>query len=259
MESLPDELIEYIMMNSMNLRDIENFKVVNKRINSLYKGLITTYRDEWINKHYDYRDKSYFMKYTNIRWGYSNELSTMPIEGVFINGIKEGIFKEYRKGYLYMKGRYQNGRKEGHWETYYPDGTISTSMEYVHNIIQGPYIFYYENGNIEMKGTYHKNNLSGYTEYYYRDGSLRSRGMFENSRRTGYWESFHEDGSLYESGSYHDGNKSGHWVIYTKLNTKLEGDYICDVKNGIWTVSMNGIILLREPYKNGIVTWNSNI
>ncbi len=55
---------------------------------------------------------------------------------------------------------------------------------------EGPWIIYYPNGYPKMKTTYDRGVINGITSYYYSRGWLKSRGMQVRSKRVGKWESW---------------------------------------------------------------------
>ena len=55
---------------------------------------------------------------------------------------------------------------------------------------EGPWTFYYPNGIPKMKTTYERGVMNGETSYYWSRGWLRERGMVKNGGRVGEWESY---------------------------------------------------------------------
>ena len=55
---------------------------------------------------------------------------------------------------------------------------------------EGPWTFYYPNGIPKMKTTYERGVKNGMTSYYWSRGWLRKRGMVKNGWRVGEWESY---------------------------------------------------------------------
>ena len=55
---------------------------------------------------------------------------------------------------------------------------------------EGPWTFYYPNGIPKMKTTYERGVMNGVTSYYWSRGWLKERGMVKNGSRVGEWESY---------------------------------------------------------------------
>ncbi|MBL6755245.1 MAG: hypothetical protein ISQ11_02460 [Planctomycetes bacterium] len=70
------------------------------------------------------------------------------------------------RGRKWGEGEVKNGRREGRW------------------------VFYFPNGFPKKKTTYDRGFINGMTTYYYNRGWLRSRGMQLRSQRVGEWESW---------------------------------------------------------------------
>jgi antitoxin component YwqK of YwqJK toxin-antitoxin module len=79
------------------------------------------------------------------------------------------------------KGNLVNGKREGYWEFYYP------------------------NGKLRKKGNLVNDNRHGYWEAYYSNGQLISKGNYVNGKREGYWEEYWSGGQLESKGNYVNG------------------------------------------------------
>ena len=80
----------------------------------------------------------------------------------------------------------------------------------------GPYETYYENGQLEYKGSYKDGELDGLFETYYENGELRSKLSYKNGEWDGPWEYYYENGNLKERVSYKDGEQEGLFEYYDK-------------------------------------------
>jgi antitoxin component YwqK of YwqJK toxin-antitoxin module len=105
--------------------------------------------------------------------------------------------------------------------TYFENGSISTKINYVNNIMEGLCETYYPNDEITGKPTllasryYMKNNkIDGLRIEYYPNGNLWLKCYYKNGVKDGIFEEYYEneDGSesiLWHSGFYIDGIRSG--------------------------------------------------
>lgn len=73
---------------------------------------------------------------------------------------------------------YKNGRKNGRWIKYFPDGKISTSGFYVNDTLQGPFQVYDINGQLLMKGQYKNALQEGVWITYDSLGNLQKKEIF---------------------------------------------------------------------------------
>jgi antitoxin component YwqK of YwqJK toxin-antitoxin module len=74
---------------------------------------------------------------------------------------------------------YKNGRKNGRWIKYFPDGKISTSGVYVNDTLQGPFSVYDINGKLLMQGQYEKSLQEGLWITYDSLGNIRKKQYFQ--------------------------------------------------------------------------------
>ena len=108
-----------------------------------------------------------------------------------------------------LEGRYQgkmvNGKREGLWLTYSPDGNLWFKKTYVEGIIDGISYMYHMNGQLRSKSIYDMGvELS--TEEYNKKGKLRFKLEFEkdkNGKMLSGKKTFH-DGSSRTCSDYDD-------------------------------------------------------
>lgn len=202
------------------------------------------YTEERINR-YDEQGKR-----TGI-WKDLYENGSVSIEGIWVNGMKNGVFKFFnRKGELEKLERYENDnvivdeaataildiRKE-----YYSNGNIKQVGTYREGKRQGNFRIYDENGNETGGMLYDNDALAG-------EGVIDSLG-----KRQGEWKLFYPDGTLRAKGKYVTGLKDGPWT-YFYGNTRIEqsGIYIADKPTGIWKwFYVNGQLHREDMYRNG--------
>ncbi len=111
---------------------------------------------------------------------------------IYKPGTKEpfnGIWSDSLNG-MKIKFDVVNGKKNGKFETFYP------------------------NGNPQMSGYLKNNRNEGEWKYYYEDGTVESYGNFVNDKPEGKWYWFYPDSTLRETGYYHMGEKDSIWKSY---------------------------------------------
>jgi uncharacterized protein len=126
-------------------------------------------------------------------------------------------------GTVEMKGEIRNGKEEGTFTWYYPNGNKKWIETFEKGISTDTIYCYYENGNLKRKAhpPYRSNRKS--IEYYetgelkivsfindgesidstwtayYQNGRIKETGRLMNGRRLGYWKYYDYDGQLIDS------------------------------------------------------------
>ena len=84
-----------------------------------------------------------------------------------------------------LEGRYQgkmvNGKREGLWLTYSPDGNLWFKKTYVNGIIDGISCMYHKNGQLRSKSLYDM-GVELTTEEYDKKGELKFKLEFEKDK-----------------------------------------------------------------------------
>ncbi len=128
-------------------------------------------------------------------------------------GRKQGLwiyFNDKYEGGIVQKGYYKDGKKEGEWIVYYPNGNIKTKSFYKNNRIYGPVITYYKNGKIREQGTWKGNKWVGEYRYYYENGQLKYLWYFNQSgKREGKQVYYYDNGQKYVEGTWSEGKENG--------------------------------------------------
>ncbi len=113
---------------------------------------------------------------------YSDTDGKLVLEESFKKGIKDGptIIYYGTTGKPSELTEYKNGRKNGRWITYFPDGKISTRGFYVNDTLQGPYRVYDINGKLLIKGQYKNALQEGLWTIYDTTGRLQKKEYFRS-------------------------------------------------------------------------------
>ena len=128
-------------------------------------------------------------------------------------GNKQGLWiffnEEYANGVV-QKGYYKDGKKDGEWIVYYPNGKIKSKAIYRNNRIYGSVISYYPNGNIQEKGVWKGNKWVGEYFYYYENGKIKYHWNYnERGKRDGEQYYYYDNGQLYVVGKWQNGKETG--------------------------------------------------
>ena len=105
---------------------------------------------------------------------YTDESQTTPYTGRYTEFYDDGMLKME----LFLK----DGRPEGTYVIYYPDGKIAEVRSYYHGIFHGEWRTYNEAGQ-----------LTGIASY---KGILRFEMFYAKGRKSGIWRTWDDDGKL---------------------------------------------------------------
>ncbi len=194
------------------------------------------------------------------------------------NKRKQGVWKYfYENGELKSEGFYVNGKKNGYFKEYSPDGILKNITKYLDDEIQTdvPELTkyeirtdYYPDGNIKVIGSYKDGLPEGIRREYGTDGKVINSYIFEKGKifgegivdekgmKQGFWKEFYENGILKSEGNYKDNIKTDIWKFYTETEKlKQTGKFN---KNGFQTGEWkwfyeNGNLQKTENFTNGIL------
>lgn len=97
------------------------------------------------------------------------------------NGKADGLWQEwYPDGILRYRAWWKNGLGNGKWEYFYPNGKLSSESFYIDDMAQGLYMSYHENGQIAMQSVYLNGELEGFVFEYDINGIPKSRRRYQN-------------------------------------------------------------------------------
>ena len=91
---------------------------------------------------------------------YYKKFSVFPFSGK-VTGLQKGLIK--------------NGKMEGVWVRYHPNGQLRYKGNWKNNRQHGECAMYYENGQLRSKGNYKNGQEEGKWVFYSKDGSFEKR------------------------------------------------------------------------------------
>ncbi len=170
-------------------------------------------------------------------WRYYAEDGTLKDEGEFVDGKKNGVWKNYyTSGKMASKGSYLNDEPTGQWEYFFEDGTLNASGAFLEGKRNGYWKTLSADGKLKSEITYDKG--SGEYREYYPSGKLRRKGNIANEKRQGKWEYYYEDGKLEGSCEYEKG-KGTYYGYFPNGNLQTKGTLEDDLKTGTWEIYEN--------------------
>ena len=91
---------------------------------------------------------------------------------------------------------FEDGKKDGPYETYYENGQLKQKGSLKDGAEYGPYEIHYENGQLKEKGSVKDGEEYGPYEVHYENGQLKDKGSYKGAKRDGHWESYGEKGQM---------------------------------------------------------------
>ncbi len=119
-------------------------------------------------------------------------------EGLMKGKSREGKWLFYHSDGKSIMGEenYTNGKLNGVYKTFYPNGELTEVTSYKNGLIDGNYKKYSIKGLLYNDFNYARGKLNGMAIYYSRKtGDLIKKGPFKNDMRVGTWENY-VDGEL---------------------------------------------------------------
>lgn len=136
-------------------------------------------------------------------------------QGHWVITVAEKNLPGYAPGQTIEEGYYKDGRKEGKWTKYYPNGKVEHTLTFQNNKLDGLAVFYYKNGKRKEEGIWKKNRWVGDYKYYYKNGNLRNEWKYnETGKRTGVQRYYYKNGQVKIEGAWENGQESGPLVEF---------------------------------------------
>ena len=234
--------------------------------NGIKNGLRTTYLeneilvDSFANNVKNGNSKVYYLS--------GNLKKITPFENGLENGTEKAYSDDgrltmiavYKNGFLrhqeFMNGMDKQGRKQGLWKEFYPDGSLKWAGTYKNDIKNGYFKYYDQEGNLEKIDKYVDGILQedppelavyDIRTDYYPDGSIKVLGSYKNGVAEGVRREYDKNGKIEDSYLMYRGSVIGHGIIdesglrqgpwkeyYTEGPLKAEGTYKNNVRIGLW-------------------------
>jgi uncharacterized protein len=121
----------------------------------------------------------------------------LMIQGRYEKGKLNGEWKSfYKNGNPSMINTYIKGELHGKSKLFHPNGKPSQVFNYVNGKLEGEYISWTQAGKLQTKG-HHKNNAQDYLWYnYYPNGNIQSESYLQAGEPVGWINSWSVDGKL---------------------------------------------------------------
>lgn len=97
--------------------------------------------------------------------------------------VKEEQF--YEDGKLEYTGTFNaNGKREGTWKYWYPNGNLWSTGQFLNGKRKGPSEVYYETGELRYKGAFDNDKEVGQWTFYKPDGTIYNEIDFDSYKKT---------------------------------------------------------------------------
>lgn len=144
-----------------------------------------------------------------------NQVVANKREGKWIVYGKDQRNSKYKENQIVEAGDYKDGRKEGLWTKYYPNGNKQSEIIYKNGRPDGNFKLYYENGNVEEEGAWINRLYSGAFKRYYEDGTLEQEKTFDaNGKAKGKVTYYFPNGQKELEFTTSNGKETGKAVRY---------------------------------------------
>ena len=152
--------------------------------------------------------------------------------------VLHGLYEEfYEDGTKFCEGEYADGKRDGVWKFWHPNGLLAKEGIYRESQPKGKWVLYQEDGNVSVEENY------------------------RNGQADGRWLYYHDDGkTLIKQEEYHVGKIHGTWITWHKPDDDHEGELqkaiVANFKGGILHGERNrwydnGQMASRENYREG--------
>jgi len=112
---------------------------------------------------------------------------------------------------------YKQGKVEGAFKEFYPNGNIKKECRYIGGKLEGLFRTFYQDGQIEQETVYRGGEIEGTYRSYYEDGKLHQDKNYINGKLNGVYKAFDEQGIPFFEITYKDDIQHGTDKIYDQV------------------------------------------
>lgn len=124
---------------------------------------------------------------------------------------------------VHFDGLVQNGMANGIWRTYYENGNIFATANYMQGYLNGKAYFFYNSGKDTKLADidYKMDKIDGYYIEYYSNGNMKAKIEYSEGEKHGDCQFFHENGNLRLTSKYKHGKRCGKSTVYDETGRKI--------------------------------------
>lgn len=143
----------------------------------------------------------------------------------------------YPSGGKMAEGMELNGKPQGKWTFYHPNGSIKSNIDYQKKTA----VHFNELGNITAKGTLSDGGGSGTWKTWHSNGKPEQQKRYISGLPHGTWKSWYINGQTASVQFFLKGKRTGTWLNYSRTGkTTFKGSFKDDKPIGIWTYFWDG-------------------
>lgn len=176
------------------------------------------------------------------------------VQGTFVNGKANGLFVFWLPdGSKAEEKGYQNGQLSGVYVKYGKENQKVIEGRYFNGKKNGKFSYWGKAGRLKQEASFRENIKDGVWTTFNKDGQPRSRFTYKAGKKEGKAELFYSNGSVRSQGTFVDNEQHGQWTNYfAEGNLKSQGSYDTGEKTGPWTFyRRQGGIAKVVTYENG--------
>lgn len=222
--------------------------------------------EKWVNG--ELQEAAQEVAKVDIKRKIDPQTGKLAFKGAYQNGVPTGVHrfynaegevveaKIYDRGTLLFEGIVdEEGRKQGPWKHFYPDGALKAEGAYRNDEKYGPWKYFYPDGSLEQEGSYLRGLPDGFWVWYHPNGQEWREEEYVMGKEDGPSLEYDKEGQIIAQGEYIEGEKEGPWKF--KLNDyREEGAYFEGRRQGSWRhyqLSPEAEQLIFEGlYENGV-------
>jgi antitoxin component YwqK of YwqJK toxin-antitoxin module len=208
-------------------------------------------------------------------WVWHDRDGRIEKEGSYVDGKKDGVWKEYVENKVTFTARYAAGRPTGEivyfnrngdelgrftmsdgtgtWQTFWPNRRASSKTRMVKGVEDGAHQEFTIKGKLVVDGRYRGGLKHGVWKRWTDDGVLLSEQTWKRGLLDGSVKKY-VDGKLSLEATYLDGQVAGVYTEHRNGRPAVTGSYVADRKHGTWThYASDGTVVLTATYKSGML------
>lgn len=141
------------------------------------------------------------------------------------------IFFDTWKEKVQAEGNYFDKKKDSTWNYYNDDSYLIAVENFKNGLKQGDFLVYNYVGQLNLEAYYDNDTITGTSIEYFENGAKYRLITYEKGKRKGIFKLFYPEG-----------------------NVLLAGNYVQDIRVGIWTTyTPGGEIEFLDYYENGLL------
>ncbi len=184
------------------------------------------------------------------------------------DGAREGPYRSISNGRLSTEGAYVDGRQDGAWTSYWPDGRVHEQTQYARGLQDGAWVVYAAGGGIEVRGAYRHGKQHGTWTWWHPNGRKKGVTVYVDGKEQGRATEWDEGGAVVSDGAYVRGRQVGLWIEshargsycagkrcgrwkFVDGDTTVIGAYRDGLRDGVWSAWFDRSIQTRASYVRG--------